>query len=124
MNCQSGNSPWSRRSIILERAREFDGALQNGLDNSNGEGDAASGTGSSFGIAQGIMSITATDSNILRESLPRIGSRKRESLCDRVEQDPLVNRFEQRCDRVRVLDEALCRKVVSAGDQYGRQAAP
>ncbi|MGA8566809.1 MAG: hypothetical protein WB580_03355 [Candidatus Binataceae bacterium] len=70
------------------------------------------------------MSITATDSNILRESLPRIGSRKRERLCDRVEQDPLVNRFEQRCDRVRFLDEALCRKVVSAGDQYGRQAAP
>ena len=108
----------------LRRAGGFDGALQNGLDNSNSERDAASGTDSSFGTAQGSMSITATDSNILRESFPPIGSRKRERLCDRVEQDTLVNRFEQRCDRVRFLDEALCRKVVSAGDQYGRQAAP
>ena len=50
--------------------------------------------------------------------------RTRKCARDRVEQRALVHRLEQDGNRMRPLDEALSRGVVSAGDQYGRQAAP
>jgi hypothetical protein len=49
---------------------------------------------------------------------------ERASAHDRVEPGALVDRLEQRRNNPRFRDEALCRKVVSAGDQYGRQAGP
>jgi hypothetical protein len=60
----------------------------------------------------------------IRELFPRFVFQRSERSPDRVEQSSLVDRFEQGCDRIRFLDEALRRKVVSAGDQYRRQAAP